>query len=152
MADVTPILIKDLAAQTTLSDTDYFIVGGADAKKITVAQMKEALGINELNTKLQYTTQTQTSPNGWYNLVLRKSGRVVTIDGTMTLSTSYNAGNVFFSIENTAYQNGGGTPLVFYNRTANTFHMGYITGNHGIQSVSPFTSGDYVICGTWITG
>lgn len=104
------------------------------------------------NTKLQYTTQTQTSPNGWYNLVLRKSGRVVTIDGTMTLSTSYNAGNVFFSIENTAYQNGGGTPLVFYNRTANTFHMGYITGNHEIQSVSPFTSGDYVICGTWITG
>ena len=53
MADVTPILIKDLAAQTTLQDTDYFIVGGADAKKITVAQMKEALGINELNTKIQ---------------------------------------------------------------------------------------------------
>ena len=52
MADVTPILIKDLAAQTTLQDTDYFIVGGADAKKITVAQMKEALGINELNTKI----------------------------------------------------------------------------------------------------
>ena len=52
MADVTPILIKDLAAQTTLADTDYFIVGGADAKKITVAQMKEALGINELNTKI----------------------------------------------------------------------------------------------------
>ena len=108
--------------------------------------------INQLNTKLQYTTQTQKSPNGWYNLVLQKSGRVVTIDGTMTLSTSYNAGNVFFSIENTAYQNGGGTPLVFYNRTANTFHMGYITGNHKIQSVSPFTSGDYVLCGTWITG
>ena len=52
MADVTPILIKDLAAQTTLQDTDYFIVGGADAKKITVAQMKEALGINELNTNM----------------------------------------------------------------------------------------------------
>lgn len=52
MADVTPILIKDLAAQTTLADSDYFIVGGADAKKITVAQMKEALGINELNTKI----------------------------------------------------------------------------------------------------
>lgn len=59
MADVTPILIKDLAAQTTLQDTDYFIVGGADAKKITVAQMKSALGINglqedvnELNTKI----------------------------------------------------------------------------------------------------
>lgn len=54
MADVTPILIKDLAAQTTLADTDYFIVGGADAKKITVAQMKEALGINALNTKMTF--------------------------------------------------------------------------------------------------
>lgn len=53
MADVTPILIKDLAAQTTLADTDYFIVGGADAKKITVAQMKEALGIDELNTNMK---------------------------------------------------------------------------------------------------
>ena len=108
--------------------------------------------LDQQNTNLQYTTQTQTSPNGWYNLVLRKSGRIVTADGTMTLATSYNAGNVFFSIENTAYQNGGGTPLVFYNRTADTFHMCYITGNHEIQSVSPFTAGDYVICGTWITG
>ena len=49
MADVTPILINGLASQSTLSDSDYFIVGGADAKKISVAQMKEALGINELN-------------------------------------------------------------------------------------------------------
>lgn len=52
MADVTPILISQLSAQTTLQDTDYFIVGGDDAKKITVAQMKEALGINTLNTKI----------------------------------------------------------------------------------------------------
>ena len=53
MADVTPILINQLTSQTTLQDTDYFIVGGDDAKKITVAQMKEALGINSLNTKLK---------------------------------------------------------------------------------------------------
>lgn len=52
MADVTPILINQLTSQTTLQDTDYFIVGGDDAKKITVAQMKEALGINSLNTKI----------------------------------------------------------------------------------------------------
>ena len=52
MADVTPILINGLASQSTLSDSDYFIVGGADAKKITVAQMKEALGINALNGNL----------------------------------------------------------------------------------------------------
>lgn len=52
MADVTPILIGELDPQTTLQDTDYFIVGGDDAKKITVAQMKEALGINSLNTNM----------------------------------------------------------------------------------------------------
>ena len=66
MADVTPILIKDLAAQTTLSDTDYFIVGGADAKKITVAQMKEALGINELNTNIS-SLQNSTDKMGVYD-------------------------------------------------------------------------------------
>ena len=53
MADVTPILIQNLASQTTLSDSDYFIVGGVDAKKITVARMKEALGINALNVNFQ---------------------------------------------------------------------------------------------------
>lgn len=67
MADVTPILIKDLAAQTTLADTDYFIVGGADAKKITVAQMKEALGINELNTNL-FDLQNTTDKMGVYDV------------------------------------------------------------------------------------
>ncbi len=71
MADVTPILINQLASQTTLQDTDYFIVGGDDAKKITVAQMKEALGINSLNTKLKnigtkriYNTNAATATPG----------------------------------------------------------------------------------------
>lgn len=64
MADVTPILIKDLAAQTTLADTDYFIVGGADAKKITVAQMKEALGINALNTNTTYPSLANLATAG----------------------------------------------------------------------------------------
>lgn len=62
MADVTPILISQLSAQTTLQDTDYFIVGGDDAKKITVAQMKEALGINTLNTNMRYFAKFD-SPN-----------------------------------------------------------------------------------------
>ena len=62
MADVTPILINQLASQTTLQDTDYFIVGGDDAKKITVAQMKEALGINSLNTNMRYLKKFEYSP------------------------------------------------------------------------------------------
>lgn len=87
MADVTPILIKDLAAQTTLADTDYFIVGGADAKKITVAQMKEALGINALNTK--------TTDSGWITDGIckyrKKNGIVfISIYSTETeITTSY---------------------------------------------------------------
>lgn len=74
MADVTPILINQLAAQTTLSDSDYFIVGGSDAKKITVAQMKEALGINALNGNFYTTVEkpgdvlsvTTEIMNRWY--------------------------------------------------------------------------------------
>lgn len=62
MADVTPILINQLTSQTTLQDTDYFIVGGDDAKKITVAQMKEALGINSLNTNMRYLKIFEYSP------------------------------------------------------------------------------------------
>lgn len=61
MADVTPILISQLGSQTTLSDNDYFIVGGADAKKITVAQMKEAMGINALNMSISYKSIGNTS-------------------------------------------------------------------------------------------
>lgn len=48
MADVTPILIKDLAEQTTAADTDYMVIGGADAKKIKwstiIALIKAKLG------------------------------------------------------------------------------------------------------------
>ena len=80
MADVTPVLIKDLAAQTTLQDTDYFIVGGADAKKITVAQMKSALGINglqedvnELNTKINLINVESIERQGNANSMVSQS-------------------------------------------------------------------------------
>lgn len=76
MADVTPILIQNLASQTTLSDSDYFIVGGADAKKITVAQMKEALGINALSRNLQtqnFLVDIKPELTGW-RTSLTKSG------------------------------------------------------------------------------
>ena len=58
MADITPILIKDLSGQSALADTDYFIVGGADAKKITVAQMKAALGITGIGKTAKYYAGT----------------------------------------------------------------------------------------------
>ena len=77
MADVTPILIKDLAAQTTLQDTDYFIVGGADAKKITVAQMKSALGIDGL----------QEDVNGLNTKITRIGNPYVLFSGTFAATT-----------------------------------------------------------------
>lgn len=49
---VIPLYVNKLAAKTTLSDGDLVIVGeGDDAKKMTIAQLKEQLGINALNTK-----------------------------------------------------------------------------------------------------
>lgn len=85
---VTPLYIDDLAAKTTLSDDDLVIVGeGDNAKKMTIAQLKEQLGINALNTKtlqqkpditsgdlLQQTTEqgiyrysgvTSSAPDSW---------------------------------------------------------------------------------------
>lgn len=49
---VTPLYIDDLVTKTTLSDEDLVIIGeGDNAKKMTIAQLKEELGINALNTK-----------------------------------------------------------------------------------------------------
>jgi len=45
MAELEPVLIKDLGALTAAADTDYMILGsGADAKKITVGNLKTSLG------------------------------------------------------------------------------------------------------------
>ena len=47
--------IPYLENHTAVSDSDYVILGqGTDAKKITVAELKTALGIDTLNTNLKY--------------------------------------------------------------------------------------------------
>lgn len=126
MADVTPILIKDLAAQTTLSDTDYFIVGGADAKKITVSQMKEALGINELNTNIS-NLETSSDKVGVYTVVTngseqhsaifklpfeqgRPSFLIVGNIGTAPFVTLYTIANITNDLQDPISVNLGGTP------------------------------------------
>ena len=52
-------LISALPAATKVSDTDIVVLeNGSTTQKITIAQLKEALGINALNTKIiqkQYT-------------------------------------------------------------------------------------------------
>ena len=49
---ITPLYVNKLAAKDTLSDDDLVIVGeGDNAKKMTIAQLKDQLGIDALNTK-----------------------------------------------------------------------------------------------------
>ena len=46
-------LISALPAATKVSDTDIVVLeNGSTTQKITIAQLKEALGINALNTKI----------------------------------------------------------------------------------------------------
>ncbi len=46
-------LISALPAATKVSDTDIVVLeNGSTTQKITIAQLKEALGINALNTNL----------------------------------------------------------------------------------------------------
>lgn len=49
---VTPLYVNNLVDKATLSDNDLVIIGeGNNAKKMTIAQLKDQLGINALNTK-----------------------------------------------------------------------------------------------------
>lgn len=74
---VTPLYIDDLAAKTTLSDEDLVIIGeGDNAKKMTIAKLKELIGIDALNTNRDNAASTLTetwflghSVRGW-NLIV----------------------------------------------------------------------------------
>lgn len=76
------ILIKDLSAKTTIADDDLVIIGeGNDAKKMTIAQLKEELGINALNTKIDVTDEI-TSNNQYIQITsVYKMGNIVMIVG-----------------------------------------------------------------------
>lgn len=60
MAGFTGIIktLADLTAQTTAADTDVVPIGITSPKKITIANLKEALGIGELNRKFAVLTDT----------------------------------------------------------------------------------------------
>lgn len=78
---VTPLYIDKLAAKDTLSDKDLVIVGeGDDAKKMTIAQLKDQLGINALNTKttLKIVDKSIAFNGGSFNLHLSRDGSIVT--------------------------------------------------------------------------
>lgn len=57
-------LISALPAATKVSDTDIVVLeNGSTTQKITIAQLKEALGINALNAKISVTG---TFTDEWY--------------------------------------------------------------------------------------
>lgn len=106
----TGILIKDLTAKTTLSDDDLVIVGeGSDAKKMTIAKLKEELGIDELNTKIDITNQVIPSDSHIQITKATKIGGIVMITGV--LKTGYASGWHAETLQN-PYPPISDTPLI----------------------------------------
>lgn len=96
---VTPLYIDKLAAKDTLSDDDLVIIGeGDDAKKMTIAQLKEELGINALNTKTDITSQIIPGDSHIGIKKATKIGNIVMISGE--LKTGYAAGWHSETLEN----------------------------------------------------
>lgn len=85
---VTPLYIDNLAAKTTLSDEDLVIVGeGDDAKKMTIAKLKELIGIDALNTNRYNATSALTetwflghSVRGWGLIVPICTNRIISVE------------------------------------------------------------------------
>lgn len=87
---VTPLYIDKLAAKTTLSDEDLVIVGeGDDAKKMTIAQLKEELGINSLNTKTNpQDIEISLGPKFTGTAYAKKIGYIIMVDMELTPSSA----------------------------------------------------------------
>ena len=69
MAGFTGIIktLADLIAQTTAADTDVMIIGTTSPKKITIANLKEALGINALNRNITDLANLSNMKMVWVN-------------------------------------------------------------------------------------
>lgn len=63
-------LIKDLVTGTP-ADTDYFAFGNTDLKKVSFPNLKEALGIDALNSALENSIKTKE-----YKMKLNKNNYV----------------------------------------------------------------------------
>ena len=95
---VTPLYIDDLAAKTTLSDDDLVIVGeGDNAKKMTIAQLKDQLGINALNTNRDNAASTLTetwflghSVRGWGLIVPICTNRNISVEKAEIYDDTFN--------------------------------------------------------------
>lgn len=74
---------NEFVEKTTLSDTDVVMVGGDTLNKMTVSNLKEALGINTLNRNLQTLS---TALNGLS--VATSTYTDLSIDGTVYTGTT----------------------------------------------------------------
>lgn len=82
-------LLSELTEQTTAADTDVMPIGATSPRKITIANLKEALGIGALNRNLQVATYIPTkSGNISGNPSVKQSGnvKVIKINTTTTLN------------------------------------------------------------------
>ena len=85
--------ISDLVTGTP-ADDDCFVFGKSDLKKITLAKLKDALGITSINSSLEYSTGsiTQGTPS-WENIegtVWEKNGCHLHIHGIIKSTTQSN--------------------------------------------------------------
>ena len=85
---VPSTLISALPAASSVSDTDIVVLeNGSTTQKITIAQLKEALGINALNTNLKgiiCTVAEITGSGNNYFYVGKKSG--ISLIGMISIS------------------------------------------------------------------
>lgn len=156
---VTPLYVNKLAAKDTLSDDDLVIIGeGDDAKKMTIAQLKEELGINALNTNFEDIT----SKFNWGTSTNYKAYRIgkVVVFSAMCNAKSADAMN-FATILDSDLQPIAFTPLEAYTGLGADFLnrvTAYVTGNTvTARSYDGYSSaagkalqGSIIVNGTWI--
>lgn len=81
MAELEPVLIKDLGALTAAADTDYMILGsGAEAKKITVGNLKASLGITALSAQIEDVSNQFTGVAGVSNIRALRIGKKIILN------------------------------------------------------------------------
>lgn len=129
MADMTPILIKDLAEQTTAADTDYMVIGGADAKKIKWSTIwgliRDKLGIGTATLATNDKTVKGAINELNTNISQKNDGRYI-IPGGLKIQWGYTtARKVTFPVQYTT------APLIF---------LGSLSGNTDGYLVCTVTS------------
>lgn len=135
-------LIQNLTERAALSDTDSFIFGGNDMFRITVANLKNELGITKLNTDTGWVNIIGTSiasadlvaPSVGTPVRYRKKGGVVYINGTFGLKNkTAGANKVLFTLPD-GYRMSSGF-YYFVNTSSGTVMSRYILNANGQVSL-----------------